>query len=33
MTALRFGDAVPVIDDHSLSYLTDETVQTELVYA
>lgn len=33
MTALRFGDEAPVIDDHRLGYLVDANVLAEVVYA
>lgn len=33
MTALRFGDEAPVLDNHSLSYLMDATALAEVAYA
>jgi predicted RNase H-like HicB family nuclease len=33
MTALRFGDEAPVIDNHSLGYLMDANVLAEVAYA
>jgi predicted RNase H-like HicB family nuclease len=33
MTALRFGDEAPVIDDHRLGYLVDANALAEVVYA
>jgi predicted RNase H-like HicB family nuclease len=33
MTALRFGDEAPVLDNHSLGFLMDTNALTEAVYA
>ncbi len=33
MTALRFGDEVPVLDNHSLGYLMDANALAEVAYA
>jgi len=33
VTALRFGDEVPVIDNNALGYLVDQDVEAGLVHA
>ena len=33
MTALRFGDEVPILDDYCLGYLMDTNAAAEVAYA